>query len=197
MTREFLVYSATATTAPFIKDLKGAGRMDILFHAIISALFASHTMREDVKLHLMLMGPPNAPRYITLEYHPENTISKKDMKKLMEMCLRKCYPGKRKEVHPGVFVEEKPLEKVLDEARERVSEIFMLYAHGDHIKDVVSHDKDKLKHPLFILGDHDGFDKQAKKFLKKNTKRLSLGPQMYLTSQGITILNYELDNLNS
>jgi tRNA pseudouridine-54 N-methylase len=48
---------------------------------------------------------------------------------------------------------------------------------------------------MFILGDHDGFDKQTKKYLKKNTQRTSLGPQMYLTSQAITILNYELDNL--
>ena len=46
MTREFLVYSATATTAPFIKDLKGAGRMDfytgIGMKALHKARYISH-----------------------------------------------------------------------------------------------------------------------------------------------------------
>ena len=64
--------------------------------------------------------------------------------------------------------------------------------NGSHIKSLSS---DLLSQSVFILGDHEGFDKQAKKFLKKNVNRLSLGPQIYFTSQAITIINYELDNL--
>jgi tRNA (pseudouridine54-N1)-methyltransferase len=192
--REFIVYSATASTAPVIKDLKSAGRIDILLHSIVSALFASNEMRPDVKLHLILMGPPNAPRHITLQYHEDNTISKKDMKKLIEMSLRKCRVGQVRDVHPGVTVDDKKIDVIVEEAKKDNKTVFVLDAYGDQMKELVK-EKKNFNYPVFILGDHDGFDKQTKKYLKKNTQRTSLGPQMYLTSQAITILNYELDNL--
>jgi tRNA pseudouridine-54 N-methylase len=68
----------------------------------------------------------------------------------------------------------------------------MLSAAGVHVQDL---EKKNLEDATFVLGDHDGFSKPVKKFLRKNIKRLSLGPQIYFTSQAITILNYELDNL--
>ncbi len=191
--RSFVVYSSTASTAPVIRDLKGAGRIDILLHSIISALFASNTFREDVELHLFLMGPPNAPRHICVRYSEGNTISKKDLKKLIEMCLRKCRPGMTREVHPGVFVDDTTIEKFIQENQNY--EFYVLDANGTHIKEYLGSEKlGSLGRPCFILGDHDGFDKQTRKFLKKNTHRTSLGPQVYFTSQAITIINYELDN---
>ena len=187
-----MVYSKDASTAPSIRDLKAAGRIDILLHSIISAMFASNTYREDVELHLILMGPPNAPRHITIKYDEKNTISKKDLKKLIEICLRKCYPGKIKEVHPGVFVDETTIEKLVIDLLKQTQNIYILDFAGENIKKLKKKD---LNDGVFILGDHDGFDKKVKKFLKKNVKRLSLGPQIYFTSQAITIINYELDNL--
>ena len=192
MVRKFVVYSKDASTAPSIRDLKAAGRIDILLHSIISAMFASNTYREDVELHLILMGPPNAPRHITIKYDEKNTISKKDLKKLIEICLRKCYPGKIKEVHPGVFVDETTIEKLVIDLLKQTQNIYILDFAGENIKKLKKKD---LNDGVFILGDHDGFDKKVKKFLKKNVKRLSLGPQIYFTSQAITIINYELDNL--
>lgn len=192
--RSFIVYSSTAATSPVIRDLKSSGRIDILLHSIISALFASNTYREDVELHLFLMGPPNAPRHISISYEEENTISKKDLKKLIEMCLRKCKPGITKEVHPGVFVDDITIEKFIKNNPEY--DFYLLDATGQHIKEYRdSGDLKSCESPCFILGDHDGFDKQTKKYLKKNTNRLSLGTQVYFTSQAITIINYELDNL--
>lgn len=188
--RSFVIYSETAQTAPFIKDLKKAGRIDILLHSIVSALFASNDFRDDVEIHLILMGPPNAPRHIKIEYKEGNTISKKDLKKLIEMCLRKCVPGKTREVHPGVYVDDMNMEKLVESFEGR--DMFMLYPGGEHIKEIQN---EKLEDGVFILGDHDGFDKKTKKFLKKNVNRLSLGNTVYFTSQAITIINYELDNL--
>jgi tRNA (pseudouridine54-N1)-methyltransferase len=188
--RKFIVYSQNASTAPVIRDLKSAGRIDILLHSIISALFASNEFRDDVELHLILMGPPNAPRHITLRYNEENSISKKNLKKLIELALRKYREGKTNEIHPGVFVDNKTIEILLEEFKE--SEVFVLDFAGSHIKE---YSKDKLENGVFILGDHDGFEKKIRKYLKKNCNRLSLGNQIYFTSQAITIINYELDNL--
>lgn len=188
--RTFIIYSETARTSPVIKDLKAAGRIDILLHSIVAALFGSHTYREDVELHLILMGPPTSPRHIIIKYHPDNTISKKDLKKLIEIALRRYRDGETREVHPGVFVDNKNMQQVVDDFKDR--ELYVLDANGDHIKNIKG---EKLKNGVFILGDHDGFNKPTKKFLKKNTQRLSLGEQMYFTSQSIIIINYELDNL--
>ncbi len=188
--RTFVIISSTASTAPYIKDLKSAGRIDILLHSIISSLFASNTFREDVELHLYLMGKPNPPRHILIKYHKDNTISKKDLKKLIEICLKKCKPGITREVHPGVFVDDAPIDKFIEEISKEKNTYF-LDSNGSHIKN----EKAKLYDSVFILGDHDGFDKQTKKFLKKNCHKLSLGPKIYFTSQSITIINYEIDNI--
>lgn len=189
--RTFIIYSKTAKTSPIIKNLKGAGRIDILLHSIISALFASNTFRQDVELHLILMGPPTPPRHITIKYHPENTISKKDLKKLIEIALRKYKHGQTREIHPGVFIDNKSIEKLTQELKKQQKNLFLLDKTGEHIKQIK---KQNLKNAVFILGDHEGFDKKTKKYLKKNAHRLSLGNQIYFTSQAITIINYELDN---
>ena len=190
--RTFVVYSETASTAPFIRDLKAAGRIDILLHSIISALFASNTFRDDVELHLVLMGPPNAPRHIMIKYDKDNTISKKDLKKLIEIALRRCKIGKTVEAHPGVYIDDKNIENLIEDFSKENKEIFILDGTGENVKSV---SREKLQNGVFILGDHDGFDKQTKKFLKKSCNRLSLGPQIYFTSQAITIINYEIDNI--
>lgn len=190
--RRFIVYSETAHTYPVIKNLKAAGRIDILLHSIVSSLFASNTFREDVELHLILMGPPTSPRHIIIKYDEKSTISKKDMKTLIEIALRRYKEGETKQVHPGVFVDNKSIEKVVEELKKDSDNIYVLDAVGDRIKSL---DESKLVDATFILGDHDGFSRPVKKYLKKNTTRLSLGPQMYFTSQSITIINYELDNL--
>ncbi len=190
--RKFIIYSSTASTDNRIGDLRRAGRWDILLHSIISSLFASNEFRKDVELHIIAMGPPNAPRHIKIKYSNENTISKKDLKKLIEIALRKFKNHKTMEVHPGVFIDNLNIESLINEEIKLKRNLFMLDANGNHIKNI---NPNLLKNGTFILGDYDGFDKKTKKYLKKNTNRISLGNQMYFTSQAITIINYELDNL--
>ena len=91
-----------------------------------------------------------------------------------------------------MFVNSKTIEELTREFEENKEEMFILDFTGEHIKKV---QKKKLENGVFILGDYDGFDKKTKKYLKKNVNRLSLGEQIYFTSQAITIINYELDNL--
>jgi len=48
-----------------LNDLSGSGgRMDVLARAISSALFLSHSIREDTTITLHLMGGPGVPRRI-------------------------------------------------------------------------------------------------------------------------------------
>jgi tRNA pseudouridine-54 N-methylase len=201
--RTFIIYSQTAQTSNRINDLKKSGRWDILLHSIISALFASNTFRNDVSLELILMGEPNPGKHITIKYSPENTISKKDLKKLIEIALKKSKPNKTIEVHPGVFIEDKTIDLLIEEKIKENKKIFMLDINGIHLKELIENNKEfnlnkkELKEGIYILGDYDGFDKKTKKYLKKNSIRISLGEIMYFTSQAITIINYELDNIEN
>lgn len=190
--RRFIVYSEKAHTSPIIRDLKTAGRIDILLHSIVTGLFASNTFREDTELHLVMMGPPTSPRHIIIKFHPENTISKKNLKKLIEMALRRYKEGETREIHPGVFIDNKNVETIIKEFQEQGAKCFYMNEVGEHVKTL---GKEELENPVFILGDDDGFPKPVKKFLKKNCNRVSLGKQLYFTSQAITILHYELDNI--
>ena len=62
--REFVFYSKTArTTGKFDNPMK-AGRLDIVFNVVIQALSLSNKIRDDVHLHLIFDGPPNAPLHL-------------------------------------------------------------------------------------------------------------------------------------
>ena len=74
------------------------------------------------------MGPPTPPRHITIRFNPENTISKKDLKKLIEIALRKYKKDETREVHPGVFIDNKSIEQLVQELSKEFDNIYVLDA---------------------------------------------------------------------
>jgi tRNA pseudouridine-54 N-methylase len=193
--REFIYYSKSAvTTGNFgLQNLMKAGRMDIVCNVIISTFFISNHTREDVKLHLIFDGPPNAPAHLILEYDKEMPISKKDVAGLIKRMLYKL-PDKKEEkrkVFPGCFIEKKSFETLVKESDKDGKNVFLLDENGKDIRDL------KLKgNEVFILGDQDGFPEDKKKFIKQIDK-VSAGPKIYFASQVITIINNEIDRQSS
>ncbi|MGC9309455.1 MAG: tRNA (pseudouridine(54)-N(1))-methyltransferase TrmY [Candidatus Nanoarchaeia archaeon] len=184
--REFIYYSKQAVTSGKLiqSDLKAAGRMDIVCNVILSAFFISNKMRDDVKLHLLFDGPPNAPRHLILESNPEMPISKKDMAGLIKRMLYKS-PRKKgylKQIYPGCYIENKGFEDVV---REIGKKVYVLDEKGEDIRQI------KLD-GVFVLGDQEGFPKDKKKFLKSYNK-ISVGPEIYFASQCLILLNNEID----
>ena len=176
-----------------------AGRMDIAIHSIISALFLSHSFREDVKIHLVFYGMPDPPKHIEISLRkdrgiPEEEkegridISKKDIGNLIKKILYKYKKNKKTEVFPGCFVEKKSFLHLINEFVSEGKEIFILDKKGKKLRNVkVSSD------PVFILGDQNGLPKKELKRLKKFATPISVGPKMYFASQVVTIVNNELD----
>ena len=189
MIREFIYYSKSAVTSGnLIKDdLKKAGRMDIVCNVIISAFFTSNAMRDDVKFHLVFDGPPSAPRHLVLESNEEMPISKKNVAGLIKRMLYKS-PDREGllEVFPGASIERKSFEKVVKELDADGKDVLLLDGKGVDVRDL------KLKDAVFIIGDHEGFPADKKKFLKKIDK-ISVGPKVLFASQVITILHNEVD----
>ncbi|MCK5321118.1 hypothetical protein KAJ38_00910 [Candidatus Pacearchaeota archaeon] len=188
--REFIYYSKSAVTSGnLIKDdLMKAGRMDIVCNVILSAFFTSNTMRMDVKFHLIFDGPPNAPQHLILESNEKMPISKKNIAGLIKRMLYKS-PNKEGllEIFPGASIERKSFEKVTKDLDKEGKNVLLLDGKGIDVRD------SKLKgNEVFIIGDHEGFPKDKKKFLKKIDK-ISVGPKILFASQVITILHNEVD----
>ena len=194
--REFIYYSERArTVGNFGDDLMKAGRMDIACQIVIMSFFISHKLRNNVKLHLIFNGPPDAPKHI--EMFPgkafgedsDHDISKKDVAGLIKKLLYKYKPGINNEVMKGYFIEKKGIIDFVNKLLDECKEVFILDKKGEDIREI------KIgKNPVFILGDHDGIPKQELKRLKKmDIKRVSVGDEMYFASQTMTIVQNELD----
>ncbi len=185
--RRFLIFFNEARSDPFWKDPMKAGRMDIVSNVIIHSFFVSNAMRGNVKLHLILNGPRDPPKHIEITSNPETPFSKKDVAELIRIALWKYEKRKRKtEALPGVFVEKKSFEEVLDGEE---SPKYLLDIKGKPLWEV-----EIGENPLFILGDHLGLPKDKYRYARKNVDEIiSLGPVTYFTSQCIMILHFWLD----
>ncbi len=194
--REFIYYSQKArTSGNFGDDLMKAGRMDIACQIVIMAFFISHKIRDNVKLHLLFNGPPDAPKHIEmfpggkLYEDSEHDISKKDVAGLIKKLLYKYKPGIKNEVMPGYFIEKKGFSAMVNDMLEDGKEVFILDRKGEDIRKV-----EFGENPVFIIGDHDGIPKDEMKKLKKlDIKKVSVGNEMYFASQTMTIVQNELD----
>jgi tRNA (pseudouridine54-N1)-methyltransferase len=194
--REFIYYSSKArTSGNFGDDLMKAGRMDIACQIVIMSFFVSHKLRDNVKLHLVFNGPPDAPKHIEMfpgkkiSEDSEHDISKKDVAGLIKKLLYKYKPGIKNEVMKGYFIEKKGFIQVVNEMIDDGKEIFILDKKGADIRDV------KIgKDCVFIIGDHEGIPKDEMKKLKRiNIQKISVGNETYFASQTMTIVQNELD----
>lgn len=182
--REFIYFSAKArTSGNFGDDLMKAGRMDIACNVVISALFLSHKLREDVHLHLVFHGPPNVPMHLEFIANERMPISKKDIAGLIKRMLYKCRDEK-KEIFPGCFIEKKSLSGVLKELESNGKRIIILDTRGEALR------KANLENCVFLIGDHDGL---PEKELKRYKEKVSIGKKTYFASHVFVIIHNELD----
>lgn len=183
--REFIYYSKSAiTTGKFDNPMK-AGRLDIVFNVIIQALSLSNSIRNDVHLHLIFDGPPNAPLHLEFDSSKNIPLSKKDVGGLIKRMLYKWNDKKKTEVFEGCFIERKSLINLLKELEESKKKICIMDGNGENIREINS-----LDECVFLIGDHDGL---PKKELKKYSNRFNIGNKIYFASQVFVIINNELD----
>ena len=187
--RIFVFYSNTIRTDGNFKDLYRAGRVDILIHSIIHAFFLSNGLRKNVTFDAILNGPPFAPIRIKIESSLETPWSKKDVKTLLSLALKKYNKKKNSKPFPAIFVERKDFREVINEYLAKQKRIYVLEKSGKFIEEI------KLKNPVFVVGDFLGIPKKELKWLKDKAEFISLGDVPYFTSQVIMILNWYLDKI--
>ena len=186
--RHLIYFSKSAHTSGNFDDLMKAGRMDIAIHSFIQGVFLSHDFRKDVKFHFVFYGMPDPPKHIEIQVNDDLEISKKDVAKLIKKILYKFKEGQKTEVLSGCFVEKKSFLKVIEELKNKGSEIFILEKKGDDIRKV------EIKNNcVFVLGDHEGLPKKELRRLKSIAKTVSIGNKTYFASQTVAVVNNELD----
>ena len=198
--REFVYYSASAVTSGNLirGDLMKAGRIDIACQILIHSFFVSHHIRDDVKLHLIFDGHPDAPKHLEI-FPGENLegvenkidISKKDVAGLFRRMLYKYKKGMKTQVAPGYYVEKKSFAELVIELAHDGKKIFILDKRGEDIRNANIDDKS-----VFIIGDQDGISKDEIKKIKSagiEMEKISVSPQMLFASQAMIILQNELD----
>lgn len=188
--REFVYYSKNAVTAGnLIKDdLKKAGRLDIVCNFIVSTFFISNAMRSDMRLHLIFDGGPNNPRHLVFESNEDMPISKKNVAGLIKRMLYKAKGEEGlREIVPGCWIERKGFEKLLKGLDSEGKDVLVLTKGGKDVRDL-----DLKGNEVFVIGDHKGFPKGMRKFLKR-VDRVSVGPRVLFASQVATILHNEMD----
>ncbi len=189
--RRFVVVCRTAiASADFsLDDLPGtSGRLDVPLRCIRAALLTSHGLRRDVKIDLVLLGGPKAPRVVRIDgasvkfLRPDERPLATLLKKALD--AHDAIEGAAfTEVRPGIFIARGGLDLVLSESEPT----YVLDEAGSDVRT-----QRLAEHATFVLGDQLGFDDETRARLGALAK-ISLGPVSVHSDDAVAILSNELD----
>lgn len=170
--REFVFVAHEAPTdADFsLKDLPGAGRMDLLCRCVNSALLTSHGVREDTTARLVLRG--DGGEDVTVRFEGDEVRGLNPDERSIAGVVRAALDERtyyEVEARRGVYVAEKTLADVLDETE---GETVVLREEGERASSVEPPDE-----PVFVLSDHLDFTDEDLEAVEENdASHVSLGP---------------------
>ena len=190
--RQFLVVGHDAPTAPEFSpdDLAGgAGRLDVLCRCVTSAFFLSHSIRESVRVHLVL-GDEFTVRFdgrTIRRLNPDERSTAALIRTALEN-RADAIGHVPAESTPGVTIRRMGFETMLDDLAANAT-VVTLHEHGDPAVDV-----DPPADPLFVLSDHRDFtDEESSLLAAAADERLRLGPEVLHADHAITVAHNYLD----
>ena len=190
--RQFLVVGHDAPTTPefSLDDLAGgAGRLDVLCWCVTSAVFLSHSVREAVRVHLVL-GDEFTVRVdgaIVKRLNPDERSTAALIRTALEH-REEAIGRMPAESTPGVTIRRMDFAATL-EALEADATVVTLHEDGDPAVDV-----DPPADPLFVLSDHREFTDAESSLLSATAdERLRLGPEVLHADHAITVAHNYLD----
>lgn len=190
--RQFLIVGHDApTTSEFsLDDLAGgAGRLDVLCRCVNSAFFLSHSIRDDVRVHLVL-GDEFTVRFEGGDLHRLNP-DERSTAALIRTALehREDAIGHMPaESTPGVSIRRMGFEATLEDVAGDTT-VVELHEDGDPVADVAP-----PSDPLFVLSDHHDFtEREASLLADAADERVRLGPEVLHADHAITVAHNYLD----
>jgi tRNA (pseudouridine54-N1)-methyltransferase len=188
--REFVVVGHDAPTTPdFELDAlaSGAGRLDVLCRCVGAALFLSHDIRTDVRVHLVLGDE------VTVRFDGETLRNAHPDERNLAALIRGALEAVEEAVGhqpaasgPGVSVVKFGLAETLDAVDGVLVE---LHEEGTPLVDVAPPPE-----PVFVLSDHRDFtDAEAALLADRAAHRVSLGPERIHAEHAVTVAHNYLD----
>jgi tRNA (pseudouridine54-N1)-methyltransferase len=176
--RHFLIISNTVDTtkALSLNSLTGYGRLDVICRCITAAFFLSNEFRKDVTLEVFFRKNKR-----TLEISPDVRGINPDERAIAGV-LKRVFIGYSLQ---GIRFFHENLETLL----ERRKPVILDSCGNQSIQNIE-------KYNAYLIGDQIGFLEEDRSLIE-NLPKLTLGSRVYLSSQAITILNYNLDLKNS
>lgn len=188
--RRFLIVGHRASTSPSfsLDDLAGAaGRMDILLSAANAALLLAHDIRREVEVGLLLLGPPDPPRFVRLQGHRLRSFQP-DIRSDASLIRRALEHGSRveRETSPGICASKASFEEALD----RLGPSFVYLKEGG--KDI--RDADLPADVTFVLSDNQDLTAEEEEAVRaRDALVVGLGPLPLHTDHAIALVHNELD----
>ena len=190
--RQFLVVGHDAPTTPefSLDDLAGgAGRIDVLCRCVTSALFRSHSIREAVRVHLVL-GDEFTVRFdgrTVRRLNPDERSTAALIRTALEH-RADAIGHMPAESTPGVTIRRMGFEATLEDLAADAT-VVTLHEDGDPAADV-----DPPADPLFVLSDHRDFtDGESSLLAAAADERLRLGPEVLHADHAVTVAHNYLD----
>ncbi len=188
--RRFLIVGHRAVTDPSfpLDDLAGAaGRMDILLSAANAALLLAHDIRRDAEAGLLLLGPPDPPRFVRILGHRVR-LYQPDLRSNAALLRKALEHGSRveHEVSPGILASKASFEEALD----RLGPTFVYLKEGGTDVRSVSLPADAT----FVLSDNQELGPaEERAVLSRGALVVGLGPRALHTDHAIALVQNELD----
>lgn len=161
--------------------------MDILLNAANAALHLAHDLRRDVEVGLLLLGPPDPPRFVRFvgfrlkNYQPDIRSNAALVRRALEDASRI-----EREASPGVFGSKAGFEEALD----RLGPSFVnLKEGGKDIRQAVL-----PADATFVLSDNqDLAEPEERALADRGALVVGIGPYGVHTDHAIAIVQNELD----
>lgn len=161
--------------------------MDILLNAANAALLLAHDLRRDTDVGLLLLGPPNPPRFVRLQgfrlknYQPDIRSNAALVRRALESTSRI-----ERETSPGVFASQATFEEALD----RFGPAFVYPKEGG--KDI--RQATLPADATFVLSDNQDLTAAEERSLTdRGALVVGLGPLALHTDHAIALVQNELD----
>jgi tRNA (pseudouridine54-N1)-methyltransferase len=190
--RQFIVLGHDAPTTPdfSLDDIAGgAGRLDVLCRCVNSALFLSHAIRTDVRVHLVL-GDAYTVTVDGSEVRRLNPDERSTAALIRGALDRRdaAVGHMAAESSPGVSIRRFGFAETLSEFASG-STVVELHEAGRPLVDV-----DPPSDPVFVLSDHRDFTDAEREALDEAADvRVRLGPEVLHADHAITVAHNFLD----
>ncbi len=193
--RAFVILGSTAHAGGgvLLDDLPGtSGRLDVLTRCIRAALCVSHGLRRDVRVYLVLQGGA-AQRTVRID----GTLAKfirpdeRPLATLLMKTLARVEAEDRRfvEQRQGIAVACAGLEAVLHDVHDLP--LFVLEEGAPDFRE------SRVRDAAFFIGDHAGFDPEAREALASAGARpVSVGPVSLHSDDVVAVIHNELDRMS-